>query len=265
MVYRKKIQKRIAKVTRKAVAKVMTKRALKVSDTVKAYVKRTISSKMETKQAPPSVLNNSAIVPYGVVPNLTTLVDLIGPLDSIIQGVGEGERVGNRIHPLKASFKGFVSIPPTATSGNTGWASPRYLKMFLFKQRSTIDIPTNMSDLFQNGNTDVAPQNIPQDMYVPFNKDKYTLFTTRMFKLGAATTSTTLTPNNDFSLSKYFNVDITKHLPKSILYNDTDVSPTNIGLYAGFLMCFADGRAISGVDYPEFSFSCVLNCSYKDS
>lgn len=236
---------------------------------LKNLVTKMINRKLETKMSQPSVINGSPILPYGqlVNPLITTLLDLASPLATIQQGTGEGQRIGNKISNVKLSFKGFITIPDSATGSNTKFWYPRYLKMFIFKQRSTNDIPTDMSDLFQNGNTDVAPQNQPQDMYVPFNKDKYVIHTTRMFKLATSNSPAgNITANNDFSLSKYFNVDLTKYIPSNVLYNDTTAHPTNVGLFAGFLMCFADGSPFVGLtDYPEFKFSCVLSSSYKDA
>lgn len=237
---------------------------------LKNLITKMINRKIETKQAPPTVINASPLLPYGHLTNplITTLLDLAGPLELVTQGVGEGQRVGNKIQLTNLSFKGFITIPENATGSNSHFGAPRYLKMFIFRQRTTKDIPTDMSDLFQNGNSDVAPSNQPQDMYVPFNKDKYIVYTSRTFKLGESQTiiGTPLNLNNDFALSKYFNINLTKYLPKTIMYNDAAVRPTNIGLYAGFLVCYANGAGIAPVtNYPEFKFSCVLNATYKDA
>lgn len=244
---------------------------------LKNLVSKMLNRKMETKTAPASVINASGIDPYGLGTNplIPTIIDLRSPLTNIIQGVGEGQRVGNRINIRKFWFKGFVTIPDAAAGTNTlrYATSPRYLKMIIFKQKNTNEIPTDMSDFYQNGNVDVAPQNQPQDMYAPFNKDKYTIYATRTFKLGRASydydataTFTASIANNDFSLSKYFSVDLTKFVRNNVIYNDTTpANPQNVGLYCTFVMTFADGSTITSTQYPQHLFSGVINCTYKDS
>lgn len=90
-----------------------------------------------------------------------------------------------------------------------------------------------------------------------------------MFKLGSSlylnSGSTANDANNDFKLSKYFNINLTKYIPKVIRYDDATTSPENVGLYATFLMCYADGSTIDNSGYPEFAFSGVINYSYKDA
>jgi len=225
-VYRKRTtaKKSVKKVVKKANKQVFAKK-----------VKQVINRMAEEKQAANfgggqqiQVFDASSSPPQ------SSIIDITSCLYSIGQGAGQGERIGNRISLCKFNFKGYITFNP---SGST---VPLYVKMIVFKQKLDGNSP-DMSRMLHNGNTDIAPTNTLRDILIPLNNDYYTIFATRTFKL--SNTNITNNGNNDFSLTKFFNINMLKHC-KNVVYSDSLTDPTNKKFYVGFLAGFNDGTVV---------------------
>lgn len=238
---------------------------------IKSYVNRVLARNVENKLAQPYVFNNTPILPYGVAsPTASTIIAVTSTmLNNITQGTGQGNRIGNEITVKSAHFKGFVNKLFGSGEGNTQANNACYLKMVLLRYKNSLDSPTILSGLMQNGSSSAPPNNLPSDMYRYFNKDAFIIFTTRMFKLGSTQTDTSSgQQNNDFSVSKYFKINLTKHLPKKIKYTDGFPDPTNTQIYAVFLLCNYNGDAIvTGTPpaYPAVEIHGDVSLVYEDA
>lgn len=186
-----------------------------------------------------------------LTPPQSTILDITNALYQIAQGTGQGDRIGNRITLTKFNFKGYV------TFASPGATLPIYLKMIVFKQKLDGNNP-DMSRMLHNGNTDIAPTNTLRDIIIPLNNDYYTIFATRTFKLGTSTVVT----NNDFSLTKFFNINMLKHC-KNVVYSDSLTDPTNKKFYVGFLAGYNDGTAVPvSTGIANLNFETIVN--YRD-
>jgi len=206
-------------------------RRARVSTGLKSYVKRVISRTEEVKTQS-FTANLVALAPYAAGTLLT--LDFNSVMGLVTQGTGEGQRIGNKIRPKSVTIKGFLNIDPFGAA-----IQPVMIKMFIGKlKQTTLTTQGSYAALYQNGNGQLPPQNNLFDCMRKINTDIFTIYHTRNFKIGQAGAAGQT--NNDFSLSKMFSVNVTKHL-NSLIYNDATVNPTNKGLYVWFVCVAADG------------------------
>lgn len=241
-----------------------TKKTKTVSDTVKAYVKKAIHVQAENKIASNYKDSNLPLIPYGnstaLGITLTTIVPLQDALN-LSQGAGQGDRIGNSIRPRSFMLRGHIIAASTENAD-----SPILARMVIFKRKQDIEIPTDLSDLFQSGNTSVAPTNLPTDMYLPLNKEDYIIYKERKFSV-TRNDNDSFASANGTNLIQFFKQDLTKYIPKKLTYADAAVDPTNCGIYLICLMCKADGSAfpaasVTGTTQLQLSYS--VNLIYED-
>jgi len=231
MVYRRNRKTALKKAPlRKMVKKVMKKRAT-ISPSVKAYVKRALHKEIENKTPTPVSGQDVAIVPITNTISWGTLIPLSN-VWTIEQGVGQGNRLGDKIKPMKWVIRGYIH-------NNAVTAVPAVVKMFIFKPKLTYESPAGAAysgpvDFFQYGSTSIGPQNNYQDLLRDVNTDKYQVYTTRTFKIAPAGSAGNT--NNDFSCVGKFKINLMKYQKHTLTYNDAVVNtPQNSGLY----VCFA--------------------------
>lgn len=226
-----------------AKSKKMRKSRAIVPSAVKSYVNKAIAVHAENKQcASVSLLNdniNNMFSVFGTVINCSSVW-------SLSQGTGQGNRIGNVILPKTWTIKGYVSVSNVAGS----LTAPGVVKMYLIKYKNGFTGPTSVSsctDFYQGGNSSVAPAGTYIDVLRTVNKDVYTVYTTRTFKVGPASVSgaTTYT-NNDFKATCPFKIDLKKYQSHKIKYADTTTTPTNSGLFLVFAFAPYDGSVSNG-------------------
>jgi len=200
--------------------------------------------------------SNSANFPLNVLvlgPNATTL--------AITQGVGQGNRVGNKITTKKLVFRGTIQPNPQNAVYNDQ-PRPLHVKMVIFYDREDPNaVPVPGSTFFQDGSSSTGFTTNSTDFLRAINTDRYRILKQKVFKLGyAAYTGTTANAanqgvnqgwiNNDFKFSCPFNMDVTKLYPKQVKFNDNVSDPTTRGLYAFFFACYADGQSMTATQMP---------------
>lgn len=188
----------------------------------------------------------------------------------VSQGVADGQRIGNKIKLKRLYFKG-TFIPVLYNAANNPTPKPVQIKMVFFYTRAEpADFPTNPQlDFLQFGSTTTALTNDLVDMWAPFNTDKYRILATRTYKLGQSTYAVSgTTPavpysNNDFQLNCNFKVNLTKHLPKLIRYNDNNMDPTSRGIWCLIIPVWADGQQAPNTTLMA-NMSYVISGFYTD-
>lgn len=266
--YKRRIKaKRSAKVVKRM-------RKAIVSKPVRRYVKSLIARMEETKIAMPAVANNVEIQPYGIAnPNGSTHFSFTPLFQTITQGTSNGQRVGDAIKVQKLLLQGFINFDPSHYGDTNYMKNPLYVKMVVLRRKDSIIDPCNygttgISDLLLNGPIATHPQNLPSDMWRKFNTDVYKIYATRLFKLGNAAPSDSPNEtgqwNNDFSLSRKFSIDLSKHVDK-VKFNESGGTPTNCAFHVLFLVCFANGYTPSSGQKPCVEIHYDMNCTYKDA
>lgn len=233
----------------------------KVSMSVQKYVKRILHKEIENKSPTPISGQDVSIVP---ITNTISWGTLIGLSDvwQIPQGVGQGNRLGDKLKPTKWYLRGFIH-------NNSATAVPAVVKMFVFRQKMTYESPagaafTGPVDFFQYGSSTVGPANNYQDLLREVNKDKYILYTTRSFKIAPAGSAGNT--NNDFSTVGKFKVDLIKYAKRVLTYNDAVNTPLNSGLYVCFALAEYGGTTKTvwaAGEAPQISYDIIAE--YEDA
>jgi len=249
--YRRKGAKRTY---RKKQSKKTTRRPT-VSKSIKKYVNATIHKNIENK-----IQNfNEDFSFSSVAQDPTMSIAPITPQSSqpsgikISQGVGAGDRTGNSIRTRKVIFR--YSLTPQPYDENfVPYPQPVWVRMYFGYIRGCRDSePTagQLSNFFQAGNVSEPFAGNLTDMVRPYNKDLFHVCCMRTHKIGNAfITKNRTTPsavdeqnysNNDFKLNAMGSIDLTKYIPKTMKFNDSNDNP-DTGLYVWFNSVYASGN-----------------------
>lgn len=216
---------------------ISSKKAVKpVSKAVKQYVKQAITKSSETK-----VLVQSGQL-LGTISTVIAPANVRSLVPTLSQGVGEGQRIGNKISIRKVMLRGYITL----MYNNVNPFPPNYpsqynVRMFVGYVKGTPIVAPQAGDfgnLLRSGGGATDFSTDLMSLMRPVHSDYWTIKRQRKYKIGLAsgTNAGVLAgeQNNDFSLVKYFNMDITSCYKKVLRYDDNDSTPQNQGL---FLFC----------------------------
>lgn len=190
----------------------------KVNSTqVRDIVKQTLSQKIEVKTL--GIVEDPKRVIVSITSTNAGRQIYLSQALACNQSSGQGGRVGNKIELKKFIFKGFIHADPHTTV-------PSYVRMLILKPLDGSSSLPNGADIFNQGNTSYGPTPDFADLLNRVNTDKYKLCSSKLFKVGPMLYSSNY--NNDFKNFRTFNIDVTKHFPKVLKYNDNAATPTNV-------------------------------------
>lgn len=201
-----------------------------------------------------------------------------GGIYTISQGVGQQQRIGNSITIKKAYLRGML-VPSVYNAISNPTPSPVHVKMWIFSvkrnvlQMSQADVyQTLNSTFFANGNSSLGMLGNVYDLITPTNKDVVTLYFTKTFKLGfadyagvtgGATTSDPKT-SNDYKLNHKITLNITKYLPKKMLFNDADNGTVSRQVYCAWEPVYYNGASMTAATSPCGFFG-GIDLHYEDA
>lgn len=176
---------------------------------------------------------------------------------AIVQGTGQGARLGNRIEIKKVRFRG--SIKERAYNVTTNPTPiPQYVRMLVLTDvdnYNTFPLPGN--DFFQFGSSSTVPDGTMNDIFADVNKDRWTVYHDQVFKVGYAVAGGTGVQvgsqsfsNNDFLLSADFDIDVTKYMPKMYDFDDNSSQPKTKCVSVYFFSVPYDGFVTSSAVIP---------------
>lgn len=266
--------------TKRTYRKKTTYRKKKRGGITKKTVARMLTRRIETKSAQFYDYDVDLISPGSA----TEFVDNVFPMgvDSLLsfsvqQGVGAGSRIGNRITTKYLRFRGTLTpLPYNATTNGT--PKPTQIKFWFFYDKTApTELPNPMAagDFFQLGGATKSFQGDLTDLFSPINTDRYRILTTRTFKLGYSEYAGTSTgasirtdnqawANNDFKLNHNFSINLTKHYPKSVRFNDNNQQPMTRGVYLLVKVYGADGEVLPTDRYLA-NMQYILDYKYQDA
>jgi len=175
---------------------------------VKKYVKRAIHVNTENKRA---ITQGSYTV--GSITNSATLyarpiTPAVGFL-TINQGTGQGDRIGNKCRTIKAMFR-YTLFPLPYDAGVNPQPTPAEVMIifgFVKQAQTTTPSSASIGQLFQNGNSVIAPQGDLGDLITPYNTDYWTIKKVIRHKIGnsvvegsGAQSSRAFLANNDLKI-----------------------------------------------------------------
>lgn len=194
-----------------------------------------------------------------------------GSTISILQGTGQGSRVGNVIRTKYATLKG-VLAPVGINQTTNPTPAPMEVCLWIFKMKDLrngnglIDAENTINNQFfqsNNGTTGVTGSLI--NIVQAINKDTVHCYYKRIFKLGfAAGQAGGSIANNDFQYNRKFSINITKYLPKVIKFDDNDDDPSINHVFAYIAPFRADGTVITALNYGA-TCDWELNYVYEDA
>lgn len=179
--------------------------------------------------------------------------------NTIDQGVGQSDRIGNKIRIKKAVLK-YILIPtPYDNAGALQNLLPRPydVRMFVLHSKQTPSEVIVGTDFFNINNGSVNPGDDLQDMVLDVNKDIYVVSRDIRHKLGYSNYGGTATSlhnqsytNNDYKLNVMKTIDITSAFPVNMIFDDADDIPTSFNPSLVVLVAPADGEASTPDAYP---------------
>lgn len=225
---------------------------------VKKIIQETLSRSMEKKtlQFAPNAIAlvnvNNSNWPSSNVLRLTP--GNSGP--NLLQGAGQGQRIGNQVNVKKLMFNFTLSSRPY-DAGNNPTPEANFVRMILFYERDfPNDVPNPTTNLFQLGSSSSAIIGNVSDMIAPVNTDLYVQLAERTFKVGYAsypdpTTGALINgSNNDFEQTVLCKWDVTKYVPKKMQFSDNSSEPTSRGLFVCIMLARANGGAGGSTTVP---------------
>lgn len=238
---------------------------------LRTFIKKVISSVAENKTTQAYQPNypiynkshaNFSLSMFPVCPYSTSL--------QIDQGVSQSQRVGNIIKIKKLIFDATVYPRPYNATTNIS-PQPYIVKFWFYIERTS---PTALvapdNTFLQLGGSNVGLQGNLVDVSAPNNIDKWRIFATKTVKVGYASNNGTGNSasnqsynNNDFKFNTRFKMNLTKHLVKTVKYNDNSSVPTTRGLFCIAEAIDASGSTTGASTIPVEMFY-TLNLQFED-
>lgn len=271
MGYKKAGKKNYAKMAKKATAKATGKSLVvaqpKINPLLKNYVSRLIHGQEEVKFFTNSCGYKQSILGSGF--NTTTSMGYTSPnniLPIIQQGVGQQQRIGNRITTKGyLHIRGHVLALPTSSTTNPNANLPFYVKIVVWRQKQSMTTVSNtqiLDDGISGGGNDF--DGTLDDLMVPFNKNRFEIGAVRTFMLQPNSTVGTYSSENlsKYPVSKFFRMNV--KIPKVLDYNDTASDPSNCRWFFSAGVVNVDGSLmINTIARASITAEAVLK--YRDA
>lgn len=243
-----------------------------VSLAVKKYVKRSIHANVENKRALSEGSFSVGSIASSTTLNARPLTPASGFIN-IVQGIGQGDRIGNKCKTLKAMFRYTLNALPYDLTNNPLPTPSEVMIIFGYVKQTPTIVPTatNINNLFQNGNTSSAPQGDIGDLIQPINNDYWVIKKIVKHKIGTAAVEGTgsqankqFFANNDYKFNVVRSLNITSMYPKSLVWNDVGTFIQNAGLFVMIQAVRADGT-VSPATQTSVFFNYALDLTYEDA
>jgi len=231
----------------------------KFSKNLRIAVTKIIGRKIETKT---HQLSSEVQQVYNTIDN--TRVHNIIP--SILQGLGQQGRIGNKVNPVYFTLR--LSLTCANLLSTYALVSPTYFDVYVFKwkcsdQAGGAPASGDMNRFLQAGASAEAYNGDLMDGLRPLNSDQFTLLVKKRVTLsnfaGNQVTQGVFqqtNPNRTF----YFN--LTKHLKKVWLYDDNNSSVENDNFYLAIGSTQTDGQSTGSTLTGNYQF--ISDIRFKD-
>jgi len=250
-----------------------SKKSDNVSSKIKRYVKKQIHKNIENK-----VVNIEVAREFGSYLDSNTMnVFPMCPYQTLFPspslGVLSNNRIGNEIRSRKVMLNYTLRPTPYNATFNPS-PQPVHIQMFLgyLKQASGV-IPgsADYNLFFNNGSISYAPSGTLSDLVAQPNTDMWTIVKTWTHKVGFAASDGTginvgwsAYSNNDYKLNVVKKLDITKHIPKVIKFNDNLQSQQGRNLFLFYQAVASNGLALA-VNIRPVAINFWVHFEYEDA
>jgi len=200
---------------------------------------------------------------------LTTPSQSVNLTPILVQGVAQGDRIGNSVRTMKSKLLLQLTANQLTASGpNPG---PNYFDVYLYKYKpSNEQTDIDQTKFLQFGNTAVPYDGgpAPYSGLLNMNSDLFIKRYHRRVRLWnpAPGSATDFAPDYAWSSMAQngttLTIDTTKFLNKTLKYNDNSSLPTNDNLFLSVVSSAVDGRNLGG---SVGSFTFVHQFSFEDA
>lgn len=260
------------KSSRRPARKRVYKKRSTISTKLKKYVKKQIHKNIENK-----CVNLELATEFGsYLQNNTMNVQPMCPYTTLFPGPSSGvlvnNRIGNEIRPRKVMLRYVLRPTPYSATTNPSPA-PVHVQMFLGYLKQASGVLPQILDftIFNNGSSSFTPSGTLSDLCAPLNKDQWTIVKTWTHKIGFADNQNSGVnvswqgyANNDFKLNVVKKLDITKHIPKVIKFNDAVQSQQGRNLFFFYQAIAANGSPMTSVIRPV-AINYWIDFHYEDA
>lgn len=246
------------------------RRYSKLSKGMKRSVTRLIRREEETKCV--QFTDSASISSYGSDVQAQGFVPLspYATYCQIDQGVGQGERIGNKCRIVKATLS--YVLRPNPYNATTNIAPlPQEVIIRIMSVKNTNELVAAAGNYFQAGDGSQSPTGNLLDIPKVVNTDLYTQYRMIRHKLGTSAYeggvpngTNQFYANNDFHYNAIKTIDVTKYCPKIIRFNDNTSTPSTRVLQTFIEAVNADGST-SAVNQVPVTMDYTVNLWYKDA
>lgn len=163
---------------------------------------------------------------------------------TVSQGELDGQRIGCQIMPVSLKVSGVIRCNPAYDATVNYNPAPLRVTMWLVKLRkhltdSVSDLETIVQNtFFENGSTSIGMVGTNLDIIREVNNSQIDVLFKRTFKVGMGNYVSAFAVNspnninnqynnNDFNMSTMFKINLSKYLPKKLVFNDGTDTPTS--------------------------------------
>jgi len=239
--------------------KPLRKKKPMVSEAVKSYVKQAVHTNIENKcfQVNPGQISFGNVLES---PDFNAYP--CAPLSGywfISQGTGQGNRIGNIVKTRKC-YLSYVLRPNPYNASTNPTPQPVEVRLMLGYVKNTptfAPISGDINQLFNLGSTTTAPVGTLKDLISVYNTDYWTIKKSWTHKIGYANNAGTgalagsqTFANNDFKLNVVQRLDITNHMQKTCVFNDSSATTNTKNLFFMFYAVATNGQAFDNIAVP---------------
>lgn len=286
-----KIYRKKRNVSRSAARSSTIQRRRTSTTVVPRYIRPVISETKEAKITASfglfSVISNNfgirMVQPVSLYPPSAGSPEIFGVY--IDQGVGQSQRIGNRIQLTGCYVKGYITVSKYDYLTNPS-CKPCFVRIYIFSMKESANLTDNQGaavDLcqnrfFQNNNTAQGFTGTISDCSQFINTDCVTLHKVINRKVGfevaeyAGTGATFITDNrpfqyfhnNEYKHNAFFKFSALKYMRKNIVYHDNSNVPSGRKVWMAFNLINPYGAVIPSVETP-CSVNYTIRYRYKDA
>jgi len=235
MAYKRKFRARMRRPFKGKRGSYMRRSASKKKGGIKNLIRREIARNVENK------IKDTELAQM----NLTQTIDdthIQQLIPQIGQGTTQSTRIGNRVKVKKFNLR--LAITMSNLGAN---ASPTYVDVYIFKPKfqtsySGIIPAIDMTYFLQNDSSSEQYNGAILDGLRYVNSDLFTLcLRRRLLMFNPVTSLSTVAATSSINPNRTLNIDLTKHVKKNLMFDDSVGSCTNDTLYIGIGTTQTDG------------------------
>jgi hypothetical protein len=251
----------------------VTRKRTSVSSKIKKYVKKQIHKNIENKVCNIEVAREFGSYLDSNTMNVFPMCPYATLFPSPAPGVLSNNRIGNEIRPRKVMLSYTLRPTPYNATFNPS-PQPVHIQMYLGYLKQASGVLPNSADFnlfFNNGSSSYAPSGTLSDLVAMPNTDMWTILKTWSHKVGFASSDGTginvgwsAYSNNDYKLNVVKKLDITKHIPKVIKFNDSLPSTQGRNLFLFYQAVASNGLALA-VNIRPVAINYWIHFQYEDA